>query len=61
MLTVLNGVIATLVTRLASDERGQSAVEYGMILALIAVVSVGLYATVGGQVVTALNGLIGSF
>jgi pilus assembly protein Flp/PilA len=34
----------------SQDERGATAVEYGMLVALIAAVIVGIVATLGGQV-----------
>jgi pilus assembly protein Flp/PilA len=37
------------------DERGATAVEYGMLVALIAAVIVGVVATLGGQVNTAFQ------
>ena len=36
--------------KLDVDERGATAVEYGMLVALIAAVIVGIVATLGGQV-----------
>jgi pilus assembly protein Flp/PilA len=45
----------------ARDERGATAVEYGMIVALIAAVIVGVVATVGTQVDNAFNSLVGQF
>jgi pilus assembly protein Flp/PilA len=45
--------LQVLVAHLASgvrDERGATAVEYGLIVALIAAVIVGVVATLGGQV-----------
>jgi pilus assembly protein Flp/PilA len=44
-----------------SDERGATAVEYGLIVALIAAVIVGVVATVGGQVAAAFQSLVGLF
>jgi pilus assembly protein Flp/PilA len=44
-----------------ANERGASAVEYGMLIALIAAIIVGLVATVGTQVKTAFSSLAGKF
>ena len=44
-----------------ADERGATAVEYGMIVALIAAVIVGIVATVGTQVLNAFTSLSGQF
>lgn len=38
--------------RLVRDERGQSLTEYGLILALVAVVVIGVLAAIGGQLNT---------
>jgi len=39
-----------LLNKLLRDESGQGMVEYGLILALIAVVVIGVMTTLGGQV-----------
>ncbi len=44
-----------------ADERGATAVEYGMIVALIAAIIVGIVGTVGGQVKTAFETVSGGF
>lgn len=38
------------VTRFLNDERGSSAVEYGLIIALIALVTVGAFSLLGDDV-----------
>ncbi|MBK6959265.1 MAG: Flp family type IVb pilin [Nitrosomonas sp.] len=40
------------------DEAGATAVEYGMMVALIAAVIVGAVATLGGQINTAFNTIV---
>ena len=40
-----------------SDRRGVTAVEYGMIAALIAAVIVGIVSTIGGQLNTAFGNI----
>lgn len=42
----------------ARDEEGATAVEYGMIVALIAAVIVGTIVTLGGQLNTAFNAIV---
>ncbi len=42
------------------DEEGQGLAEYGLILALIAVVCVGAVTALGGSIQTALNSIAGS-
>jgi pilus assembly protein Flp/PilA len=42
----------------AQDERGATAVEYGMIVALIAAVIVGVVATLGGQIKAAFQAIV---
>lgn len=42
------------------DEEGQGLAEYGLILALIAVVCIGALTTLGGAINTTLGGLAGS-
>ncbi len=41
------------------DERGATAVEYGMLVALIAAVIVGIVATLGGQINDAFTAISG--
>ncbi len=43
------------IRKLWSDEEGATAVEYGMIVALIAAVIVGIVGLLGGQINTAFN------
>ena len=52
MKDMLNAVWTWLRTR---DERGATAVEYGMLVALIAAVIVGIVATVGTDVLNAFT------
>jgi pilus assembly protein Flp/PilA len=47
-----------LFARFAKDESGATAVEYGMIVALIAAVIVGTVTTLGGQVNTAFGTIV---
>ena len=62
----MSDTILALWTRLQNlhieaDERGATAVEYGMMVALIAAVIVTLVAAVGGQVKGAFTTLKGAF
>jgi pilus assembly protein Flp/PilA len=47
-------------TRFVRDEEGASLVEYGLLLALIAVVCIGAVAALGGSISSMLNSLAGS-
>lgn len=47
-----------LLTSLWKDESGQAAVEYGLIVALIAAVIVGTVAVLGGQIDTAFQTVV---
>lgn len=49
MYVAMQTLKATLVDRLHDDEQGATAVEYGLFVALIAAVIVGIVATLGGQ------------
>ena len=51
-LQMLRGDFAA---RLSRDEEGATAVEYGLLVALIAAVIVGIVATLGGQIETAFQ------
>ena len=53
--------LQNLLTRsLTRDDRGATAVEYGLIVALIAAVIVGVVATLGGKVSSAFNAVVTS-
>ena len=45
----------TLFARFAKDEAGVTAIEYGLIAGLIAVVIIGAVTTLGGNIKTAFN------
>jgi len=51
MVAAINAVAA----RLARDDRGATAVEYGLIVALIAAVIIGVVAILGNQVSDAFS------
>jgi len=55
MLLRLWTYMASLHASLREDERGATAVEYGIMVALIAAVIVGVVATLGGQVKVAFE------
>jgi pilus assembly protein Flp/PilA len=46
--------------RFVRDEEGASLVEYGLLLALIAVVCIGAVAVLGGSISSMLNSLAGT-
>jgi pilus assembly protein Flp/PilA len=48
-----------LVIRLRNEEKGATAVEYGIMVALIAVVIIGAVALLGNQILAAFNGITG--
>jgi pilus assembly protein Flp/PilA len=48
-------MIQWLQARVTNDERGATAVEYGMLVALIAAVVIGIVVTLGGQINTAFT------
>ena len=58
-VTFLNGVTMTFFSHLAADEDGATAIEYGLIAGLIAVVIVAAITTVGTNLST-LFGTIGT-
>ncbi len=47
--------------RFVADEEGQTMAEYGLILALISVVSVVIMTTLGGQITTTFTSISGAF
>ncbi len=57
MIEILDRLVVSLQTRMWAwrEERGATAVEYGMIVALIAAVIVGVVATLGGKINTAFT------
>lgn len=61
MIATLNSFLTAMVSRVHSDESGQSMVEYGLILSLVAVVAVVAVGLIGTQVNTAFTGLVGQF
>jgi pilus assembly protein Flp/PilA len=58
MLSYFVYVTSFLADRLRQDDRGATAVEYGMIVALIAAVIVGVVATLGGQIQAAFQTIV---
>jgi len=50
----------TLIHRFAKDESGVTAIEYGLIAALIAVVIIGAVTLVGGSLTPVFNAVAGS-
>lgn len=50
--------IAGVKARFTSEEKGATAVEYGLLVALIAAVIVGVVATLGGQITTAFQTIV---
>jgi pilus assembly protein Flp/PilA len=54
LLSALLGIVSGTKSRLES-EKGATAVEYGLLVALIAAVIITIVATLGGQINTAFN------
>ncbi len=46
-----------LLTRLWTEESGQGMAEYGLILALVAVVAIGAFLALGGDISTKIQGV----
>jgi len=55
MLNYFVALVNTFALRLGRDDRGATAVEYGLIVALIAAIIVGVVGTLGGQVQAAFQ------
>ena len=53
--------IQTALTRLTRDEKGVTALEYGLIAALIAVVIIGAVSTLGTNLSATFTGIAGHF
>jgi pilus assembly protein Flp/PilA len=49
-----------LISRFVRDESGATAIEYGLIAALISVVIIGAITTLGGNLTTTFNTVAGS-
>jgi pilus assembly protein Flp/PilA len=58
---MLSQLVQMLQARIASDERGAAAVEYGMLVALIAAVVIGIVFTLGGQIQAAFQAVSDGF
>jgi pilus assembly protein Flp/PilA len=61
MLMFLASLQAYLPQRLHRDDRGATAVEYGLIVALIAAAIAGVLLTVGGDIGTVFTGITKDF
>jgi pilus assembly protein Flp/PilA len=55
MLEIVEYLKAQLETRVSNSERGAAAVEYGMLVALIAAVIVGIIGILGGKIDSAFH------
>lgn len=53
--------MSTFLSRLWQDESGQGMVEYGLILALVAVVVIGVLTTMGGEVKAFFQKIVDGF
>jgi pilus assembly protein Flp/PilA len=52
--------LTKLQVRMTTRDKGATAVEYGLLVALIAAVIVGVVGTIGGQIQNAFNNLVTS-
>jgi len=59
MLEIVEYLKAQMETRVSNSERGAAAVEYGMLVALIAAVIVAIVATLGGKINSAFTTVSG--
>jgi pilus assembly protein Flp/PilA len=55
MLKLFVSAVNFVAAPLRRDDRGATAVEYGLIVALIAAVIIGIVATLGGQIASAFS------
>jgi len=55
MLNDLRTYMQSLVRQIRNDERGATMIEYGLMVALIAAIIVGIVGTLGGQVQNAFQ------
>ena len=53
--------LTKLQVRMTTRDKGATAVEYGLLVALIAAVIVGVVGIIGGQIQNAFNALVGAF
>jgi pilus assembly protein Flp/PilA len=53
--------LTKLQVRMTTRDKGATAVEYGLLVALIAAVIVGVVAILGTQIANAFNSLVGQF
>lgn len=60
MSKLRNWAVSKVVAWQARDEEGQGLAEYGLILALIAIVCIGALTLLGGNIADALNNVAGS-
>ncbi len=61
MLLILATALRQLVSRVTNEDRGQSMVEYALILAVISIAAVGALALLAPQVTNAINTVTGAF
>ncbi|GIW15823.1 MAG: Flp family type IVb pilin [Dehalococcoidia bacterium] len=60
MSKLRNWAVSKVAAWQARDEEGQGLAEYGLILALIAIVCIGALTLLGGNIANALNNVAGS-
>jgi pilus assembly protein Flp/PilA len=61
MLMLLANLLTFVPQRLRRDDRGATAVEYGLIVALIAAAIAGILLTLGGDLTTVFTGITKDF
>ncbi len=52
MVSAINSFLTSLYVRYTSEDEGQTMAEYGLILALVAVLAIGAFGLLGGQIST---------
>ncbi len=57
MVAAINSFLTSLFVRYTSDDDGQTMAEYGIILALVAVIAIAAFQLLGTQINTAIGGI----
>ena len=61
MMAAVNRWILGAYTRFSSEDEGQTMAEYGLILAVIAVIAVGAFILLGGVIDSKVSSIAGTF
>ncbi len=60
MVSAINSFLTSLFVRYTSDDDGQTMAEYGIILAVVAVIAVVAFQLLGANITTLINTVAGS-